>query len=234
MTFLELLQRWKQESLVGGSAPLTVSGQTNMLGRGVSWLQDTWRDIQNMPARNWRWMRAAAVKDVTVAGGMDYVPATDWSLTRFGRMKPENDNPSAWYRPTAFLASAPQSEWPVRWLPYDRFRQLFLIGQPTSGPPQYWTEGPDGTVYVAPPPDQTYSFRFDYHKSAQELSVDADVPEMPTKFHLMIVWGALNKYGSRLAAPEVLARSYDEYQRLETMLIHEQGETITLEQVPIG
>ena len=35
-----------------------------------------------------------------------------------------------------------------------------------------------------------------YRKSAQALTLDADIPEMPTDFHELIVWEALKRLGN--------------------------------------
>ena len=49
----------------------------------------------------------------------------------------------------------------------------------------------------------------EYYRSAQRLTADADIPEMPSQFHELIVWYAIKRYGYREAASEVLSAASD-------------------------
>lgn len=55
----------------------------------------------------------------------------------------------------------------------------------------------------------TYSHQIEgeYWLSPQILAADSDVPEMPVQYHNLIRWYAIENYGYKEAAPEVLARA---------------------------
>lgn len=227
MNLLQLLQRWKRETSIPGPAPATVAGVANNIERGIDWINDTYTEIQNKP-RNWKWMRATAVGDITTSVlqyTIDELLGVAAGATRFRRFVSQ----SQFYRVTAYVDGTPENEFKLRWLPWDDFRQRFLIGAPQGAAPQYWSESPAGKMAINPP-DQAYKLRFDYWRSnAPLLAVDSDTPEFPSDFHMVLVWGALNKYGSRLAAPEVVARSANAYEALFGQLDANQGEQIEFE-----
>ena len=142
--------------------------------------------------------------------------------TRFGQFIDESEE----YKPTAFLASNPASEWRLIQLDWERFRQRFIVGQHMPGPPQFWSIGPAGELYVGPTPDQGYTYRFDYRKSLQRLAGDAHTPEMPEDFHDAIVWRALMSVASSDSDANTYSRAAGEYEDVESDLITDQAARI--------
>jgi len=57
MTFLQLVQRLRQETAYADSGPSAVTSQTGAHLRAVNWVIEAWNEIQNRHA-NWRWLRA--------------------------------------------------------------------------------------------------------------------------------------------------------------------------------
>ena len=60
--------------------------------------------------------------------------------------------------------------------------------------------------------EATFTVSGEYFKGPQILAADTDVPEMPSDFHDLIVYYAIEKYGYLEAATEVLARA-EKYSR---------------------
>lgn len=235
MNYLQLVNRVKRESPHTGGDLASLASAVGQTAKMVGWVQDAWNEIQNMCSQfNWKWMRARALGDVTVVGGMAYtidqLLGVAAGTTRFRRWQPETDE----YRITAYLDAQPQNEWHLRFLDYETFDMRFLRGQHAAGPPQFWSTSPTNQLLVGPTPDQSYKVRADYWKSNQILTADTDIPEMPVDFHMMIVWKALNDSGAFDAASETVARSYGHYERIESDLIADQRQTMTITARPLG
>lgn len=235
MNYLALVNRTKKESPHAGGALLSIASAVGQTAKMVDWVADAWNEIQlEVNFRNWKWMRAQAIGDVTVVGGMSYtidqLLGVSAGTTRFRRWQVETEE----YRPTAYLASNPSSEWRMYFMGYEQFSMQYLRGTHTPGAPQYWTIAPSGAVIFGPTPDQSYKVRLDYWKSNQQLTLDTDVPECPADFHMVIVWKALNDSGAVDAAPETVARAADHYDAMMTRLMADQAQSITIEARPLG
>ena len=181
-----MCQRVKRESGRSGAA---ISSVDTAAGEDLDicrWVADAWRAIQQMPY-NWRWMRQSMTPGL-LAIGTCVQSSSALGAAAFDRWAPESDD----YRPTYFEASNPANEIPLTWLPYERFRASFLVGTPASGPPQFWSEAPDGSLLIGPPPDLgTYKFRGDYFTIPGELIANDNEPAMPEQFHMLVVWEAV-------------------------------------------
>lgn len=82
MTFLELVQRLRQECRVSGTGPVTVVGQSAEFNRLVTWTNEAWQEIQRGNSY-WRFLRASCTCP-TVQGQASY-SATSFGLTDFGQ-----------------------------------------------------------------------------------------------------------------------------------------------------
>ena len=79
----------------------------------------------------------------------------------------------------------------LRFMEWERFYETQLRGVQTPGMPQVYSLTPDQKLIVSPPPSRFYRVRGQYRKSAQYLTADADIPEMPSEFHSIIKDAAL-------------------------------------------
>lgn len=221
MNFLQLVQRAKRESGRLTAGPATVAAAAGRDALLVDWVNEAWRAIQMMPARNWRWMRRTALAALSPGQG-SYTPAS-LGIAALGYYARRTDA----YAPTVFDPATLASEAPLSYLEYEQFRSAYIVGPQTSAWPQHWSTAPaDGSLLLGPAPATALSLRIDYYSAPQELSADADVPEMPAKFHPLIVWATMSQVAGFDAAPETLARAYDNYQRDLSALINEQGDNI--------
>lgn len=235
MNYLQLAQRLRRESgLAGTSLTSTIVGAIGDSQRLVDWIADAWRELQNeVHERRWRWLRAQCLGDIvspTMAYTIDELLGVSAGATRFAFWVPQ----SRVYRPTVYLASTPGTEWHLTFMPYETFRQLFLIGQPAGGPPQCWSISPSNQLLIGPPPDQAYKVRADYYRAPQELASDTDTPEMPTQHHMVIVWKALVDYGSYDAGQEVIARARDNLDDTYMALLLSQAEAPEVAAPPLA
>lgn len=218
MNLLQLVNRAVMEAGVTGSSATntTVQGATGELLRFVTWVNQAWQDIQNEHDGNWNWMR----KDfsfTTVSQQADYPYASaPLSLTDF----------ASWDKDTfRIYKTTVDNEIYLQYLEYRYFRDQFIIGnlRTSYSYPTVFTISPTQSITLGLPPDAAdYVVSGQYQSAPSTLSADADTPEMPERFHMMIVWKALVSGGWYENAPEMLQRGNGEYARLLTKLEQNQ------------
>jgi hypothetical protein len=119
----------------------------------------------------------------------------------------------------------------MQYLPYDSFIDLYRIAtnRTTEGYPNIITVSPSNSLMVALiPPDSTYTIVGSYYKDHTTLTLDADTPEMPSRFHMAIVYLAMQYYAMWESAPEVLARGKSQYSKMIVRLENDQLQPITI------
>ena len=79
--------------------------------------------------------------------------------------------------------------------------------------------GPDQSLCLGPPPNGNYTITGDYWMAPSLMVADTDVPlGLPTRWHLLIVYLAMLKYGFYESAGDVLQRAQAERDRLYRQL----------------
>lgn len=200
MTYLELCQALRRECAVGGSGPAAVTNQTGELERLVNWIKDAYVEIQ-MEEPNWRWLRSeftfqTSADDDTYAYGDVNDAFTGSAITRFDRWWTEEVQ--------IYLTSAGMSgRHHIPFSRWENFRRVWLTGDHDSQYPSCFSIDPRDNFRLGGKPNDAYTVTGEYQKSPQELSADDDEPEMPAKFHTLIVARAMEKYAAYHAAPEV-------------------------------
>ena len=221
-TFLEICQELREECGITGStssSPTTVVSQTGELKRLVRWCKQSYLDIQNK-SPNWRWLRSSFTVSVTSGDGIySYGDCTDTGdsavISRFARWYPHDFK--------IYLTSAGSGT--EHWLLYqqwDDFRSVYRVGTQNNGYPAWVGIDPTNRIMLGPVPDATYTLSGEYQKSAQILAADATEPEMPSRFHRLIVLEAMKKYAAYSAAPEVWAAAVEEARPLWLALQQDQ------------
>lgn len=226
MTFLELVQAYREECGVSastsGAQPSTVLNQTGEMLRLVNYLKRAWLSIQNSEDW-WLWMAADFTVN-TVADTGEYLPtactdvASTAPISRFARW---HRNTFRLYRQSEGVAG---EQYLVHW-PFGVFRDTYLFAgqRDQRNRPVVWTERPENrAILLADVPDAVYVLGGRYQKGPQALAADDDVPELPEKFHMLLVYRAMQYYGKYEAAPEVLAQADEEYERMLNDLRREQ------------
>lgn len=197
MNFLQLCQRVASDSgtVSGDAKPAAVAGQTGRLGKIVRWTNDAWRDIQN--ARNgWLWMQEEFENDVLLSGVSTYNAAAMGISARFADWMIEQSDPLKSGFSAYLTATGKDDETPLKFVTWRDFRFVRARGAAATNPgkPSEFTVMPDLSLRFYPVPDAAYTVSGLYRKSVQELTADADIPEMPERFHSLIVTGALIAY----------------------------------------
>lgn len=191
MTFLELCQRAASESgtVSGEAQPAAVTGQTGRLAKVVGWVKSAWDDIQR-ERDDWRWMRAD-FEGQTLAS-VDTYAASAFSLTRWSqwRLNMHGDSGISIYK----QSEGANDERALRAMEWQTFRAHYLRGVHSNGFPDVVSIDPQGRLRFYPKPDDVYVVRGEYQMAPQTLAANSDTPEMPSQFHMLIVWRALGDY----------------------------------------
>lgn len=207
MTYLQLVQRLRQECGISGSGPSSVTGQIGEMKRLVDWTASAWWAIQSLH-HDWAFLRQPATW-VSVDGQRRYTPA-QCGITNFGN----------WVADCAVLrayttASGMASEHLLSRMPYDDFLVAwdFNANRTVTGQPMQYAVGPGDTLAFGPTPTAGYTFVAEYYSGPVLLVADGDVPSLPTKHDpMLIVYRAMQSYAAFESAPEVLSYAMREYQ----------------------
>lgn len=196
MTFLELAQRLASESgtVPGSGQPVTVTGQTGRLGKVVTWTRSAWRDIQNAEA-GWRWMRDDFEGETLV--NLDAYAGSDFGLTRHADWLVDQREGYGTGVTVQLASDDDDPEGELIWMDWRTFRRHYLRRpMPAADKPIHVSVDPAGRLRLGPTPDGAYTVRGEYRKAPQELAENGDVPEMPARFHELIVDRGLEYVGT--------------------------------------
>lgn len=218
MNLLQLSQAVKRESGLSGGGPASVVTATGDDARIFQWVNWAWRDIQLLH-ESWLWRRGEALGETSVSTLPHDLAAPGFALSDFGAWMSESQG----YRPSAYrVADGQGQEQAIRFLSWDQFRARFVAGTHNPGLVQFWTVAPSGLMHVGPTPDAAHMVRASYIKDVADMTLDTDVPAMPSRFHSLIVWRALIEYGGFDAAGEVVQRAERNYQGMMPSLLQDQ------------
>lgn len=217
-TFLQLVQDLARESgtLAGATSLTTLSGASNRANQLVYWTNRAWEDIQQQ--RNWNWMRGEFSSTLSI-DTLRYTAAS-FGLTRFRNWITD----TRFYQPlTIYDASIGQSdEGPLRFIPWDMWRDLYDRGSHDSNRPVDYSVSPARELCFGPKPDKAYAVRGEYWKSQQSLSADSDEPECPAEHHQTIVYRAWMLMGESDESPITIQAAQPEYRRRFLRLCEDQ------------
>ena len=216
MNFLALCQRLGQEAGISGTGPTTVVSQTGEMLRIVEWINAAYEDVQNTHA-TWKFLRTD-FSDVTVATTQEYTPA-DFSITDFG----------SWIEEDIRVYTAEADEQRLDYDLWLDFKLAFMYASnrsQTEKPTNISIRPSDNALVLWPIPNAVYTVVGEYYKTGDVLSGDADIPLIPTRFQLIIVWKALMLYGAYTAADEKYAHGQNEYKKVLRALELDQLEQL--------
>lgn len=223
--YLQLCQDLRRECSISGTGPTATTGQVGEYLRVINWTKNAYLEIQQ-EHDDFRFMRKSfTVSAVSGDGAYAFGDCTDTvSLAAISRF-------SRWHKDSfkAYLTSAGVgAEYALRWLPWEQFRGIYRYGTQTNSVPCHVSEDPTQAFVLGPKPDATYSVSGDYQIGPQTLAADADTPEMPARFHQLIVYNAMIRYGFHQVAPEAIQHAQLMGGRLHSALVRDQRPQISL------
>lgn len=220
MNKLQLLQRLHSETGRSTEPPTVVTGLDIRNNRLMNRLDDAWQELQS--ARDWRWMRKTL--DVALTIGQRTYTGAGLSAARFGRWRPEDCD----YTPGVYVDGSINTMWDLSFLQLDEFKRMWVYRNDYSSQPLYWAVDENDRLLIGPKPSITYKLRIDYLMEPSTLVLADDTPDLPNKFHLLLVWKALQDEAKFDASPEILALAESNYSRMYDALLHDQGRLPTL------
>lgn len=229
MTYLSICQSTRQECRINGTGPTTVVSQLGLLKDLVDWVSKSYTELQLK--RDWRWMRSTfTVNTVSGTDTYAYGDCTDSRLSavisRFGRWHLiEDEAPNVTLYLTSAGVGGENYLTPIDWA---AFRDRYKRGSQSNSQPIHIAIDPQNRLVLGPAPDAVYTINGEYQMSPQTLALDADVPEMPARFHDLIMYMAMEKYGASKGALEVFQRGGYEGKLLLRALERDQLPMVTL------
>jgi hypothetical protein len=215
MNFLELCQRLRRKTRSSGNGPTTVVGsQIEDYARLIAFINEAWVDLQTM-RQDWLWMRSSTTFTTTASQAVYTIAQI--GLTDFGNWK---INSFRNYDTTAGTVS----EITMETIPYDDWRNTYYLGATrfTQTRPVQCAIAPDLSVALGPVPADGYTVSAEYCKVPYELAVDADIPQLPIQYHMIIVYRAMMYYGASEGAPEIYQEGEVEYRKMLNRLSMQQ------------
>jgi hypothetical protein len=216
MDFLALVRRVHSESLRTTTVPTSVSGGSEQSTRLANAVADAWLELQS--ERDWKWMRGTTDAALTI-GQQVYTGVQLGVATRFGRWREEDDA----YWPIVYVDGTPNAQWPLHQWGLDDFKQNWIYRTQGSSTPIAFAVDESDRLMLGPAPSVAYKIRADYWKEPSKLTADADEPDMPERFHMVLVWRALQEIAKSDAAPEVLSRADVNYGLVHQKLMFDQA-----------
>lgn len=196
MNFLDLCQRLVQETGIADEGPATVTGQTGDMGRIVNWTNDAWLKIQSIRA-DWNWAWSTGTSTLTAATNTVTLPATVETIKRVSIGQ-------------GFLQA----------LDYNDFADNYRVIQ--NGDPSVYSIKPDGTLCFSSKPTENKTVSYELYATPVALVNNTDVPAMPERYHILIVYEALRCYAQFDEAPELEKRAFLYYEEMLADLERDQ------------
>lgn len=229
-TFLEICQQTARDVGMAGNGPTTTIGQTGLYGDIVRWVIDSYTEIQNRNGGHWRFLRHEfTLPTVDTVDSYDWTQAIDSTtanpLTRFSEWRVNDSR----LPPRIYLtASGVGTQTWMSVAPWSDFQQIYKISNQVDSYPAHVTVDPQDNIVIGPAPNGVYTITGEYFRGPQVLALDADVPEMPLQFHNLIRFYAIENYGYRQSAPEILNRAEKQQRKYMRQLERNQLERFSL------
>ena len=202
MNFLEIAKRVRQECGISGDGPSSVGGQTGMYAKIVAWARDAFNEIQGSN-EEWDFDWAMTTQPL-VAGKERYDPINDWGLDHKAFVK----RGTYVYR----TADGPHAKhWP-EFIGWQGLRELRLPD--VRGIPVYASVAPDGSLYLYPIPDAGITAVVEYFRGPQVLTDNLDVPRLPERYHMAIVWRAVMFWCAHDENPALFQSAAENYRNI--------------------
>ncbi len=111
---------------------------------------------------------------------------------------------------------------PVYFVEQDRFDGYYNKSVVNSGRPLFYTQKKPGQITLYPNPDKPYVLTIPHKTMPTELTADGSTPNMPSKFHMLIVYQAMEYFGGTSESLRVRGVAQQMKQAMLSELVREQ------------
>lgn len=177
MTFLELCQRVREESGISGAGPVSVTSQSGILQKVVSWVRQADLDIKSLHKDSWRFLWRMAT--VSLTEDVRLYSSQSLALSDLG-----------------YIRSMEIAGQPVQRMSWDMFKAHGCLKGSDRQQPTVFTTRPDNVIVVFPLPDADYGIDIEYQARPIALQNNLDVSSIPESYHNAIVQKALMYYAN--------------------------------------
>jgi hypothetical protein len=215
MNKIQLAQRLRQECGVSGTGPISTLNQTGEMKRLVDWIDQSHLEIQEKRP-NWNWM-VQPFSFQTVVAQYEYTPTEAGIATTFANWKMDSMR-------TFLTSSGVGTEQFLSPMAYRDYRDYYLFStrRTSLAQPLQVSVAPNKNLLLGSPPVDVYTCHGEYYTLPYEMTADTDIPNIPARFHMIIVYRAMMDYGMYEAAPEVVQRGQAGYDLMMKKLEDDQ------------
>lgn len=208
-TFLQLVNTARSEAgLATGDLATLQSGLSMESTRFKNWVRDEWLRVQSSHP-DWQFLRVTG--EFTTTANQAQYTAQQAEATSDGT----NSGTAIladWKRDSFRLSTSGASyadESILGFQPWDVYRNMYQYGnmRAVRSKPVLFTVDPQKNLWFGATPDAAYVVNYEFYRTPQSLSADADEPLCPARFHDLIAFRALRAYGIFMSAPEVIGRA---------------------------
>lgn len=222
MNYLQLCQRVARESgTIAGTLPTTVTGQSGRLLKIVGWVASAWTSIQTHRGAQWQWMRKSlpTATTLTIPGTACYTAAS-WNVPDLERWHTDriDERPVSLY----LHAAGVSDEGELQEVSWPDWRRKYGRGAQVPNRPIEYAISPANEMCLGPVPDAAYVVNGEYWKTPQTLAADADVPDLPSRHHELIVCRALMSLAEHDEAGDAYAAASSNFLRMMADLERDQ------------
>lgn len=109
-------------------------------------------------------------------------------------------------------------------LPWEDFYTYYKIGgmRYQTGIPQYYSVNPSHQMELFQIPDGIYTVLGQYVRTPHVMTADDSEPIFKARYHMAIVWKALELYGSYNEEPNRESKGEEQYERILTKMFHNE------------
>lgn len=228
-TFFELCTLLTTRSGAIGAAPAAVTAQTGRQAQCVDWVMNAWVMVQNALAEA-LWMQGEVSAVSLTISQLTYTATQLGIASRFAAWKGDRVEGGLLFRPwTIYDNLVGQSdETELHEISYQDWRTVYDRNTHSAARPIYYARAPDDTMRFGPKPDVAYKVRGEYRKSAQILAANGDIPEIPARFHDVIVWRAIMLIAGHDEANEAFQQASAKYNEMMLEIMRDCLPPITL------
>lgn len=190
MTFLELCRRLRQECGGSGTGPASVTAATGQDRLWVDWTNQAWLELQEMRP-NWWWLWREAQIPIIASISTYTIPSPTVQADSF--------------------RIGGQRLHSMTWKDYQRRHG----GKPLQDTaPTGFAVRPDMQLQLNARPIEDATLHYEHYLRPSEMTENTEVPTLPARYQMLIVYAAMLKYAMYENAPEVMQAADFNYRRM--------------------